>query len=192
MNGIACHDHHDGRADHKCREEIEKGLSDAHVSLSVFRLAPGRIGFDVALNLAFPPRAIFKQPFLVIEQFFTGLGGKFEIGTFDDGIHRTGLLAEAAINAHKGAGNTLAYGEIPEDVPEVIINLEAGVTDLPISAILNRAKLVKNAASAKDVLARGVVFVDGQAVNADYRMTLGQSKVIQAGKKAIAKVTLQD
>ena len=99
---------------------------------------------------------------------------------------------EAAINAHKGAGNTLAYGEIPEDVPEVIINLEAGVTDLPISAILNRAKLVKNAASAKDVLARGVVFVDGQAVNADYRMTLGQSKVIQAGKKAIAKVTLQD
>ena len=100
--------------------------------------------------------------------------------------------AEAAINAHKGAGNALAYGEIPEDVPEVIINLEAGVTDLPISAILNRAKLVKNAASAKDVLARGVVFVDGQAVNADYRMTLGQSKVIQAGKKAIAKVTLQD
>ena len=100
--------------------------------------------------------------------------------------------AEAATNAHKGAGNALAYGEIPEDVPEVQIKLDEGVTELPISAILNRAKLVKNAASARDVLARGVVFVDGQAVNTDYRMVLGQSKVIQAGKKAIAKVTLHD
>jgi len=100
--------------------------------------------------------------------------------------------AEAATNAHKGAGNALAYGEIPEDVPEVQIKLDDGITELPISAILNRAKLVKNAASARDVLARGVVFVDGQAVNADYRMVLGQSKVIQAGKKAIAKVTLHN
>lgn len=100
--------------------------------------------------------------------------------------------AEAAANAHKGAGNSLAYGEIPVDVPEVQIKLEDGISDLPISAILNRAKLVKNAASAKDVLARGVVFVDGQAVNADYRIGLGQSRVIQAGKKAIAKVTLHD
>ena len=29
--------------------------------------------------------------------------------------------AEAAANAHKGAGNSLKHGEIPEDVPEVVI-----------------------------------------------------------------------
>lgn len=100
--------------------------------------------------------------------------------------------AEAATNAHKGAGNALHYGEIPEDAPEVHITLDAGVSELPISAILNRAKLVKNAASAKDVLARGVVFVDGQAVTANYRMSIGETKIIQAGKKAIAKVRLMN
>ena len=99
--------------------------------------------------------------------------------------------AEAAANAHKGAGNSLKHGEIPDDVPEVIVKLEAGVTDLPISAVLNRAGLVKNAAGAKDVLSRGVVFVDGQAVGIDFRLKLAESRVIQAGKKAIARVVLQ-
>ena len=99
--------------------------------------------------------------------------------------------AEAAANAHKGAGNSLKHGEIPEDVPEVVITVEEGVTDLPISAVLNRAGLVKNAAGAKDVLSRGVVFVDGQAVGVDFRLKLAESRVIQAGKKAIARVILQ-
>ena len=99
--------------------------------------------------------------------------------------------AEAAANAHKGAGNSLKHGEIPDDVPEVIVKLEAGVTDLPISAVLNRAGLVKNAAGAKDVLSRGVVFVDGRAVGVDFRIKLSESRVVQAGKKAIARVVLQ-
>ena len=99
--------------------------------------------------------------------------------------------AQAAANAHKGAGNTLGYGDIPDDVPEIILTVEQGTQDLPISAVLNKAGLVKNAAGAKDVLTRGVVFADGQKVAFDYRLAVGESKVIQAGKKAIAKITLQ-
>jgi tyrosyl-tRNA synthetase len=99
--------------------------------------------------------------------------------------------AQAAATAHKGAGNVLNYGDIPEDVPEVFVIVEEGVVDLPISAVLNKASLVKNAAGAKDVLTRGVVFVDGQKVGLDYRVAVGESKVIQAGKKAIAKVQLK-
>jgi len=99
--------------------------------------------------------------------------------------------AQAAATAHKGAGNTLNYGDIPDDVPEVVVVVEEGTTNLPISAVLNRASLVKNAAGAKDVLTRGVVFVDGQKVSLDYRIAVGDSKVIQAGKKAIAKVHLK-
>lgn len=99
--------------------------------------------------------------------------------------------AQAAATAHKGAGNTLNYGDIPDDVPEVVVVVEEETTDLPISAVLNRASLVKNAAGAKDVLTRGVVFVDGQKVSLDYRIAVGDSKVIQAGKKAIAKVHLK-
>ncbi len=99
--------------------------------------------------------------------------------------------AQAAANAHKAAGNALNYGDIPDDVPEVVVVVEEGTTDLPISAVLNKASLVKNAAGAKDVLTRGVVFVDGQKVSLDYRIAVGDSKVIQAGKKAIAKVHLK-
>lgn len=97
--------------------------------------------------------------------------------------------AEAAANAHKAAGNVLAKGEIPEDVPEVIIPAE-GQADLPLLAVLNRAGLTKNSAAAKDVIQRGAVFVDGQPAPADFRMKAGSTHVIQAGKKAIARVTL--
>ncbi|MGH8492855.1 MAG: tyrosine--tRNA ligase [Moraxellaceae bacterium] len=97
--------------------------------------------------------------------------------------------AEAAANAHKAAGNVLARGEIPQDVPEVVVMAE-GQVDLPLQAILTRAGLTKNSAAAKDVLQRGAVFVDGQLAAADMRLQVGATHVIQAGKKAIARVTL--
>lgn len=97
--------------------------------------------------------------------------------------------AEAAANAHKAAGNVLGKGEIPEDVPEVTISAE-GQGELPLSAVLNRAGLVKNSAQARDVIQRNAVFIDGAAAAADFRMAVGAVHVIQAGKKAIARVTL--
>ncbi len=96
---------------------------------------------------------------------------------------------EAAAHAHKGAGNVLAKGEIPDDVPEAVIEAE-GQEDLPLIAVLNRAGLTRNSAAAKDVIQRGAVFIDGQAAPADFRMRAGSTHVIQAGKKAIARVTL--
>lgn len=96
---------------------------------------------------------------------------------------------EAAASAHKGAGNVLAKGEIPEDVPEVSISAD-GQAELPLMAVLNRAGLTKNSAAAKDVIARGGVYIDGRLAPADFRMQAGSQHVIQAGKKAIAKVLL--
>ncbi len=97
---------------------------------------------------------------------------------------------DAAAGAHRAAGNVLAKGEIPEDVPEVRIVAD-GQPDLPLSAVLNRAGLAKNSAAARDVIQRGGVFIDGQPAAADFRMRSGASHVIQAGKKAIARVTLE-
>ncbi|CDF81971.1 Tyrosine--tRNA ligase 2 [Pseudomonas knackmussii B13] len=94
---------------------------------------------------------------------------------------------EAAANAHKSAGNRLKEGELPEDLPEVEV---AAGEDLPISAVLNRAGLVKNSAVARDLLGSGGVRVDGQVVDRSYICKLGATHVIQAGKKAFAKVTL--
>ena len=97
---------------------------------------------------------------------------------------------EAAENAHKSAGNVLADGELPVDLPEVTLELEAGQEALFITQILNQADLAKNSAAAKDMLKRNAVKVDGEEVNAGFSLTSGQTVVIQAGKKAFAKVTI--
>ena len=98
--------------------------------------------------------------------------------------------AEAAANAHKSAGNVLADGEMPVDLPEITLELEAGQEALFITQILNQADLAKNSAAAKDMLKRNAVKVDGEEVNAGFSLTSGQTVVIQAGKKAFARVTV--
>ncbi len=95
---------------------------------------------------------------------------------------------EAAQNAHKSAGNRLKDGELPEDLPEVTLE---GEGDMPISAILNKAGLVKNAAAARDVLASGSVRIDGEVVDRDFVFKQGATHVCQAGKKAFARITLK-
>lgn len=94
---------------------------------------------------------------------------------------------DAAANAHKSAGNRLQDGELPEDLPEVEITVEA---QLPIAAVLNRAGLVKNAASARNMLEAGSVKVGGEVVDKSFVCEPGKSYVCQAGKKSFAKVCL--
>ena len=95
----------------------------------------------------------------------------------------------AADNAHQSAGNRLADGELPLDLPEVTLSLE-GQPQLFITQVLNQANLVKNSAQAKDFLKNQAVKVDGNVVDAGFALTAGQTVVIQAGKKAYAKVTV--
>ncbi|WP_040259908.1 tyrosine--tRNA ligase [Pseudomonas massiliensis] len=94
---------------------------------------------------------------------------------------------EAAANAHRGAGNRMKDGELPEDLPEVL--LTAGEA-MPVAAVLNQAGLVKNAAAARDLLSAGSVRIDGQVVDRTFVFELGATHVCQAGKKAFARITL--
>jgi tyrosyl-tRNA synthetase len=95
---------------------------------------------------------------------------------------------EAAAGAHKSAGNRVGLGEVPDDVPEIELDAESQA-ELPISAILRMAGLVKNGAAAKDVLGRGAVYVNGEKVDATFKqVTIKQRVVIQAGKKKIARI----
>ena len=97
---------------------------------------------------------------------------------------------ESADTAPKSAGNRLADGELPVDLPEVSLSLN-GQEKLFITQVLNQAGLAKNSAQAKDMLSRGAVKVDGQVVDASFALEQGQTVVIQAGKKAYAKVSVQ-
>ena len=94
---------------------------------------------------------------------------------------------EAAASAHKSAGNRMQEGQLPENLPEVEV---VAANDLPIAAVLNQAGLVKNAASARDMLAAGSVRVDGEGVDREFVFKLGSVHVCQAGKKSFAKVAL--
>ncbi|MEX2474310.1 tyrosine--tRNA ligase [Marinobacter sp.] len=94
---------------------------------------------------------------------------------------------ESAKTAHKSAGNRVALGEIPDNVPTVEVSLE-GQGEIPMAAVLRLAKLVKNGAAARDVLDRGAVFVDGEKYGGERTFKEGDDCVIQAGKKKIARV----
>ena len=95
---------------------------------------------------------------------------------------------EAAANAHRAAGNRMKDGELPEDLPEIEV---VAAEEMPISAILNKAGLVKNSAAARDLLAAGSVKVDGEVVDRGFVFALGSTHVCQAGKKAFARITLK-
>ncbi|MBP0953364.1 tyrosine--tRNA ligase [Pseudomonas sp. 20GA0080] len=94
---------------------------------------------------------------------------------------------EAAANAHRSAGNRMKEGELPDDLPEISVS---AAEDMPISAILNKAGLVKNAAVARDLLASGGVRIDGEVVDRGFIFKLGSTHICQAGKKAFGRVTL--
>ncbi|MEC7815141.1 MAG: tyrosine--tRNA ligase [Pseudomonadota bacterium] len=98
---------------------------------------------------------------------------------------------EAAATAHKSAGNRVALGAIPENVPVVEVSLE-GQSEIPMPAVLRLAGLVKNGAAAKDVLARGAVYVDGEQFEGQRMFVVGDDCVIQAGKKKIARVLITE
>lgn len=97
---------------------------------------------------------------------------------------------EAAENAHNAAGNRVGLGEIPENVEEVEINKD-GQAEMPISSVLRLAGLVKNSAAAKDVLARGAVYVDAEQVSQSKMLGTNGVYVIQAGKKKIARISFK-
>ena len=99
---------------------------------------------------------------------------------------------EAAANAHKGAGNLITEGELPEGTPEITISLSEFGGELFITSILREAGLVKNSAQAKDALGRGAVKVDWKAVDTAYSVKEKATLIVQASKKAIAKVTFVD
>lgn len=99
---------------------------------------------------------------------------------------------ESAENAHKSAGNRIIDGEIPDDIPEVTISRAEHGGEIFISSILRLAGLVKNSAQAKDAVARGAVKVDQNVIDASFSVKENATHIIQAGKKAIAKVIFVD
>ena len=99
--------------------------------------------------------------------------------------------AEAAASAHKSAGNRVGLGEIPENVPVKKVSL-AGRESLHIVGLLKEAGLAQNGKAAKDVFARGAVYMNGEQLTEEKMFGSGEDVVLQAGKKKIARVLVTD
>ncbi|WP_148861578.1 tyrosine--tRNA ligase [Marinobacter fonticola] len=97
----------------------------------------------------------------------------------------------AASSAYKSAGNQVALGEIPENVPEVQVSLE-GRDEVHIVSLLREAGLAQNGKAAKDVFGRGAVYVNGEQLKGERMFFSGDDVVIQAGKKKIARVLITE
>jgi tyrosyl-tRNA synthetase len=80
---------------------------------------------------------------------------------------------------------------LPEGTPEVTISRGEFGGELFIASIVRAAGLTKNAAAAKDAVARGVK-VDWNVVDAGYSVKENTTIIVQSGKKAIARVTFTD
>src|SRR5699024_12466585 len=77
---------------------------------------------------------------------------------------------EAAETAPRSAGNQIALGDIPENIPEV--EVEAGEQgQLMLVQVLGLGGLAQNSSAAKDVLKRGAVYIDGQLADEDRKST---------------------
>src|ERR1700676_5647908 len=80
----------------------EPSITVVNAYISIVKLITSpvrRVELDRFRKLPLPAVAIGEKFLLVIIEFLARLGGKFEIRPLDDGIDRTGLLAQAAIDA---------------------------------------------------------------------------------------------
>lgn len=96
---------------------------------------------------------------------------------------------DAAKTAPRSAGNQIALGEIPDNLPEVEVALGESDT-IHILPLLREAGLVQNGKAAKDVFNRGAVYLDGKPLTEERFFAAGDSHVLQAGKKKIALVRI--
>jgi tyrosyl-tRNA synthetase len=87
--------------------------------------------------------------------------------------------------------NRFSNNAIPDDMPEVVINI--GSKGMPFANILKEAGLVGSTSDAHRMVKQGAVKVDGERVE-DSKQILneGFSAVMQVGKRKFARVKLKD
>ncbi len=98
---------------------------------------------------------------------------------------------EAAKRAHEHFVAQFQQGAIPEDLPEVY--LQVTTDGLPIANIIKSAGLTSSTSEALRMVEQGAVKMDGERLN-DRHLVLKESKtmVLQVGKRRFAKVILKN
>ena len=99
---------------------------------------------------------------------------------------------EAAERASKSAGNKFKAGDIPDQMPEMLVqgDAEGGI---PLAVLLRETGLAKSSSEARSFISQGAVRINGDLeTNLQYRVNSGETHVFQCGKKRFVRVTISD
>src|SRR6185312_6787375 len=88
-------------ADLSSRRHFPGGASRSKDAKGAWRLVSAirRVERDVLGDVVLPTIAVGQKSLLVVVKLLARFGGVFEVRTLDDGVDRTGLLAQPAIDA---------------------------------------------------------------------------------------------
>ncbi len=99
---------------------------------------------------------------------------------------------EAAAQAQAAFIAQFSQGGMPEDIPEVNLTVTQGETGLLITNLLKNAGLVPSVTEGGRMIEAGAVRIDGVKIeDKGLRFAVGQTSVIQVGKRKFAKVHLR-
>lgn len=80
-------------------------------------------------------------------------------------------------------------GEMPEDMPEIVLQVES--SGLPIANLIKLAGLTESTSDAFRMLEQGAVRLDGERINdRGLMLQAGQTFVLQVGKRRFARISL--
>lgn len=97
---------------------------------------------------------------------------------------------DAVAAASKGAGNKFKWGDVPEDMPEVVLSAE-GAEGVRYPNVASLAGIVDSTSRARSMIKQGALRIDGEPVkDANGLLAVGGPYVCQAGKKKFARVTI--
>jgi tyrosyl-tRNA synthetase len=99
--------------------------------------------------------------------------------------------AGAAEQAKEGFINRFRNNELPEDLPETVLECgDAG--QLGIGHVLQQAGLVASTSEAFRMIKQGAVRIDGQRIeDRNLEIPAGAAHVLQVGKRRVAKISLK-
>jgi tyrosyl-tRNA synthetase len=97
----------------------------------------------------------------------------------------------AAEQAKEAFINRFRNNEVPEDLPETIVECGEG-GQLGVGHVLQQAGLVASTSEAFRMIKQGAVRIDGQRIeDRNLELPAGAAHVLQVGKRRIAKITLK-
>jgi tyrosyl-tRNA synthetase len=93
----------------------------------------------------------------------------------------------AGVQAREGFENQFKKGELPDDIPDIVI--EVGADGLAIANILKEANLTASTSEAFRMLKQGAVKIDGEKMDdKDKKLLAGEKHIVQVGKRKFANV----